>query len=643
MALAPQKNLEISPWFLIAGKDGLSLKLRQGLVVGEDQQRLLKINARERDERWLKLVPGGDCLLVEVLRDDIAANWETGETSIVDGCLAVAPGTVIVLPNNELYVSNEMMRGGPRARLVLEWQQLGQEFVQELGQELDQEQGSEDEIVVGEIAPEETTEVEPEDDSTYFDHLKRALEEKRRTVGGDGVDAHERAQPSNAGLAGNAPREPTTLLQRVAVPTAEPSKPQPARRAAPIDDDHIPTLTRIAPADAVSASARTKARRRSSQQSTATSGGQGRPARPTAEGDGKKPPAASVKGRSAAGVAIEHQDKAPHGSKAGRERARGEPVRGEPVRGGPVRGKVQPASQPQPKLRRVQEKERAEVAAARTPYRAARARRRTIRRSVAVGSIVAALTVAFLYWEEIARIPVWVSTELGVGEIPIAQDSRTAPGELLPAAELPAAELPAAELPAAELPVAQLPAVELSAIEARVVAASTVAAPRATLEGDGGLHGGSSAGATTDVRAVPRQPNVAALAQEAPTEVAVVDLPADAGVEASSVGAERETPVDPELIGHLRRARDYIDRGLITSPSSGNAVAELRGALSRSPANQEAGALMDAAAAKLVVAAREAQAAGLDFEARNLLEEVLGFRPGHPEAVRLREAWMRPQ
>lgn len=89
----------------------------------------------------------------------------------------------------------------------------------------------------------------------------------------------------------------------------------------------------------------------------------------------------------------------------------------------------------------------------------------------------------------------------------------------------------------------------------------------------------------------------------------------------------------------LDRAKSYLEQGFITQPGESNAVRELSMILWADPANQEALNLMSEAANRLVDAAVEAQAAGLEFEARNLLEEVLGFHPEHQQANAYWRQW----
>jgi hypothetical protein len=92
--------------------------------------------------------------------------------------------------------------------------------------------------------------------------------------------------------------------------------------------------------------------------------------------------------------------------------------------------------------------------------------------------------------------------------------------------------------------------------------------------------------------------------------------------------------------GQLALARNLMEEGEITTPPGTNAVAVLNGILERAPEQQEARALMAECGDKLVAAAVSYQQSGLEYQARNTLEEVLSFAPDHAEANRLWRAWV---
>jgi hypothetical protein len=97
--------------------------------------------------------------------------------------------------------------------------------------------------------------------------------------------------------------------------------------------------------------------------------------------------------------------------------------------------------------------------------------------------------------------------------------------------------------------------------------------------------------------------------------------------------------VDPAVAAGLARARAYLEQGFITQPKEGNAVMELSIILWQDPSNQAAFDLMGEATTRLIDAAVEAHAAGFEYEARNLIGEVLGFNPQHPQANAYKRQW----
>ncbi len=86
----------------------------------------------------------------------------------------------------------------------------------------------------------------------------------------------------------------------------------------------------------------------------------------------------------------------------------------------------------------------------------------------------------------------------------------------------------------------------------------------------------------------------------------------------------------------LERAREALEQGRITYPPGSNAVALLRDLLNERPGHPQAVAMLGECTARLIDAAVQAHQAGLDYEARNTLEEVLGF---NPDSARARQLW----
>jgi hypothetical protein len=98
----------------------------------------------------------------------------------------------------------------------------------------------------------------------------------------------------------------------------------------------------------------------------------------------------------------------------------------------------------------------------------------------------------------------------------------------------------------------------------------------------------------------------------------------------------RASPPDWRLV----RARELLAAGYITYPPRDNAVAYLERLLAVDPNNAEAMALLDECTRQLIQAAVRAHDQGLDYEARNTLEEVLGFNPDNERANRLWREWV---
>ena len=187
----------------------------------------------------------------------------------------------------------------------------------------------------------------------------------------------------------------------------------------------------------------------------------------------------------------------------------------------------------------------------------------------------------------------------------------------LPARPAPG-EAQVAETPAAETPAAEAPATEALAAEPDAASAALADRPEAVT--------------TTEpaARAAPAAP------PEAPRTVAP---------EAETTPASKPAPtpappaVDLRIAGELARAEQLLDEGFITFPPQGNAVAVLSTLLERHPGNAPALALLGECTNRLIDSAIEARSRGLEFEARNTLEEVFGFNPDHPVANALWQEW----
>ncbi|XOV82795.1 MAG: hypothetical protein ACFHXK_18285 [bacterium] len=118
-----------------------------------------------------------------------------------------------------------------------------------------------------------------------------------------------------------------------------------------------------------------------------------------------------------------------------------------------------------------------------------------------------------------------------------------------------------------------------------------------------------------------------------------VTTPSDTTLPETAVA--QPSVAEAEVAAALARASAYMAQGFITQPRDGNAVLELSNILWQDPSNQAAFELMGEATNRLIDAAIEAHSAGFEYEARNLIEEVLGFNPQHPQANAYKRQWAR--
>ncbi len=106
------------------------------------------------------------------------------------------------------------------------------------------------------------------------------------------------------------------------------------------------------------------------------------------------------------------------------------------------------------------------------------------------------------------------------------------------------------------------------------------------------------------------------------------------------------TPADPPTNTVYRTdladAMRLFDQGYITGPAERNSVSILNRILRDEPDHQEAVVLLKRCADRMLEAAVTAQEHGLDFEARNLVEEVMAFYPDHQRALALWARWAGP-
>jgi len=90
----------------------------------------------------------------------------------------------------------------------------------------------------------------------------------------------------------------------------------------------------------------------------------------------------------------------------------------------------------------------------------------------------------------------------------------------------------------------------------------------------------------------------------------------------------------------LLRAEELLYDGDIIAPRGNNAVALIRRILEQDPESTYAKRLLAQCADRLVTMAKRARANAMNYEARNLLEEVLAFYPDHRVARKLWIEWV---
>jgi len=96
-----------------------------------------------------------------------------------------------------------------------------------------------------------------------------------------------------------------------------------------------------------------------------------------------------------------------------------------------------------------------------------------------------------------------------------------------------------------------------------------------------------------------------------------------------------QEPVAEVYVQELARARRLFNAGKIITPLDNNAVRAVRWILNSSPEYQQAQLLLDQCADRLLSQASSAYASGEEYQARNLVEEVLAFNPQYAPAEEL--------
>jgi len=154
-----------------------------------------------------------------------------------------------------------------------------------------------------------------------------------------------------------------------------------------------------------------------------------------------------------------------------------------------------------------------------------------------------------------------------------------------------------------------------------------------------GAAGPEPASATTIVPL--RRPATAVRLLPVPGDLAAEVPGTDpAGSAKATAAAPAARPDAAPVAPLLAIARQHLEAGRVTFPPGDNAVDLALAVLRDHPDHPGAMALLGRCTSQLLEEARAHRAAGRVYEARNTLEELLGFNPEHPEARRLWAEWV---
>lgn len=118
-----------------------------------------------------------------------------------------------------------------------------------------------------------------------------------------------------------------------------------------------------------------------------------------------------------------------------------------------------------------------------------------------------------------------------------------------------------------------------------------------------------------------------------------VSLPVQSARPSASV--QREVPGPEESVAELlEQARQRMAQGFITEPAGDSAVTYAQRVLATEPNNAAAAEILDEAAGKLLATAVDLRIAGRNTAARTLVASVLDFAPDHATARRYRVEWL---
>lgn len=158
---------------------------------------------------------------------------------------------------------------------------------------------------------------------------------------------------------------------------------------------------------------------------------------------------------------------------------------------------------------------------------------------------------------------------------------------------------------------------------------AATATPQGSAPGSSGSAGEGSSG--------PRQPPASAAV--VPREALTRESPSATPRPGASSAPTRPAAADPRMAADLARARELMEAGFITFPPNSNAVSVLTGLLKQHPRDPAVMDMLGQCTTRLIEAAVQARRQGLEFEARNTLEEVFGFNPDNEQARALWREW----
>ena len=114
-------TLTSDAWYLVANKNNLTIKVLNSITLGENESGMLVLDSRVDAQRWVTLAvdPAG-CL--NVTYQHAGCRLTCPDQWVADSAGAVlARWTMLELPNNQIYVSQQLQRGAVEQRVLVEY------------------------------------------------------------------------------------------------------------------------------------------------------------------------------------------------------------------------------------------------------------------------------------------------------------------------------------------------------------------------------------------------------------------------------------------------------------------------------------------------------------------------------------------